>query len=216
MNITILNSILLFIVAFWFVRTLKTVLFWLYLWQLKEYHIGRFLDYFRTQKGRQSLFNKLAIFKSIVLLVVIAYALLSSPSAMYEESIGNIILALALSFFFYIAYPVEGMRTVRQYLSHTLLKPVWTKKTLLLFLILSVVFLAIAVYAISSSLVILLLFDILTPVVVSLVVMGLQPFTVLGRNRLIAQAKQKRDHFKNLMVIGITGSYGKTSTKDFL
>ncbi|MDP2664424.1 MAG: Mur ligase family protein, partial [bacterium] len=216
MNITILNSILLFIVAFWFVRTLKAVLFWLYLWQLKEYHIGRFLDYFRTQKGKQSLFNKLTIFKSIVLLVVITYALLSSPSAMYEESIGNIILALALSFFFYITYPVEGMRTVRQYLSHTLLKPVWTKKTLVLFLILSVVFLAIAVYAISSSLVILLLFDILTPVVVSLVVMGLQPFTVLGRNRLIAQAKQKRDHFKNLMVIGITGSYGKTSTKDFL
>jgi len=37
----------------WFIRETKAILFWLYFWQLKEYHIGRFLDHFRTEKGRR-------------------------------------------------------------------------------------------------------------------------------------------------------------------
>jgi UDP-N-acetylmuramoyl-tripeptide--D-alanyl-D-alanine ligase len=36
------------------------------------------------------------------------------------------------------------------------------------------------------------------------------------RNRIIKKAKCKREKFKNLLVIGITGSYGKTTTKEFL
>lgn len=33
---------------------------------------------------------------------------------------------------------------------------------------------------------------------------------------IVLRAQQKRDEFKNLIVIGITGSYGKTSVKEFL
>ena len=47
----------------WFIRTTKTILFWLYLWQLKEYHIGRFLDHFRTEKGKKLLFTPLNYLK---------------------------------------------------------------------------------------------------------------------------------------------------------
>jgi UDP-N-acetylmuramoyl-tripeptide--D-alanyl-D-alanine ligase len=39
---------------------------------------------------------------------------------------------------------------------------------------------------------------------------------VLLRTQIILLAKRKRSQFKNLLVIGITGSYGKTSTKEFL
>lgn len=40
--------------------------------------------------------------------------------------------------------------------------------------------------------------------------------TVIWRKRYLAKARKKREQFKNLLVIGITGSYGKTSTKEFL
>jgi len=39
---------------------------------------------------------------------------------------------------------------------------------------------------------------------------------VFLRNRLIKAARQKRAGFKDLLVIGVTGSYGKTSTKEYL
>lgn len=43
-----------------------------------------------------------------------------------------------------------------------------------------------------------------------------QFITVIWRKRYLAKARKKREQFKNLLVIGITGSYGKTSTKEFL
>jgi UDP-N-acetylmuramoyl-tripeptide--D-alanyl-D-alanine ligase len=50
----------------------------------------------------------------------------------------------------------------------------------------------------------------------SLIVFVFQPLTVLWKNQIIKNAKRKREQFKDLLVIGITGSYGKTSTKEFL
>ncbi len=44
----------------------------------------------------------------------------------------------------------------------------------------------------------------------------LQIPTIIWRNRFLEKARKKREQFKDLIVIGITGSYGKTSTKEFL
>jgi UDP-N-acetylmuramoyl-tripeptide--D-alanyl-D-alanine ligase len=100
--------------------------------------------------------------------------------------------------------------------------PILTKKTL--FLILVALTVEILVLLVSFSRlpdllwlpVLLVVFDVFTPLIVSKIVLLLQPFTVLARNRIIAKARAKRKSFKNLLVIGITGSYGKTSTKEFL
>ncbi len=40
--------------------------------------------------------------------------------------------------------------------------------------------------------------------------------TIMWRKRYLEKARKKRERFKDLSVIGITGSYGKTSTKEFL
>jgi UDP-N-acetylmuramoyl-tripeptide--D-alanyl-D-alanine ligase len=61
-----------------------------------------------------------------------------------------------------------------------------------------------------------LAFDILTPLIVSSIVILLQPITVFFRNRIIKKAIKKRESLENLSVIGIAGSYGKSSTKEFL
>lgn len=55
-----------------------------------------------------------------------------------------------------------------------------------------------------------------TPFLIILVPLLFQIPTVIWRKGFFKKAKLKRARFKNLLVIGITGSYGKTSTKDFL
>lgn len=57
---------------------------------------------------------------------------------------------------------------------------------------------------------------IFAPVFSSLLILSFQIPTVLWRKTIISKARKKREKFENLTVIGITGSYGKTSTKEFL
>lgn len=175
----------------WAIRTAKAILFWLYLWQLKEYHIGRFLDHFRTAKGKQIFLNpvflgKIALFSALF----------------FSEQFAYVLFAL---------YFLEALQAAKQAYLKKLLKPVLTLKILILLLVL-VVFAAGFVQDPPS----LLLFDILTFVFVSIAVLLFQPFFVWQRSRIIAAARKKREQHKTLIVIGITGSYGKTSTKEFL
>ena len=56
----------------------------------------------------------------------------------------------------------------------------------------------------------------LTIFFIPLLILFFQAPTFIWRRNIIKKATQKRANFKNLLVIGITGSYGKTSVKEFL
>ncbi len=191
---------------FWFLRQIKANLFWLYLWQLKEYHIGRFIDHFRTYKGRRLFFNNLMFVK----LVLLFFA--------YDCPIcWSFVLVISV----FITYLLESSKfAYNVFFKKSLVKPVLTKKTIFL-IIVSFIFVFCWYFFLfnpdlKSFVFYLLLFDVLTPFVVSGIVLVFQPFVVLIRNQVIAKAKRKRAKFKDLIVIGITGSYGKTSCKEFL
>jgi len=191
----------LLLILLWFIRETKAILFWLYFWQLKEYHIGRAIDHFRTQKGKNLIFN-LRNF-----LVIFLFAI--SFSSDY----------FLLSFLMIIAlYSLESFRFLYNLFLKRAKKPVLTIKSLFLFSFLILVTGTYFFKVFSDKFFIswFLAFDILTPFIVSFVVLSLQPLTMFLRNRIIKKAKKKREKFKNLLVIGVTGSYGKTSTKEFL
>ncbi|TSC75714.1 MAG: hypothetical protein G01um101430_208 [Parcubacteria group bacterium Gr01-1014_30] len=57
---------------------------------------------------------------------------------------------------------------------------------------------------------------ILTLVLLPLLVFCAQVITAIWRSFVIAEAAKKRSEMKSLLTIGITGSFGKTSTKEFL
>ncbi len=196
---------LILLIFFWAVRTTKAVLFWLYLWQLKEYHTGRFKAHFQTEKGKRLIWNKIFIGK---LFLLVSFSFLFSYAF----------------FILLFVYFIELSKALLDFLRKRIKKPVLTKKTVFLIIFnLSFVFLIAAYIAIQTKMPLLqglgfwlLLIDILIPLVVSLIVLLSQPLTVLLRNRVLEKAKKKREQFKDLIVIGITGSYGKTSTKEFL
>jgi len=191
----------------WFIRTSKYILFWFYLWQLKEYHFGRFLAHFKTEKGKRLIFNPLQSFKILLALLF----LLNSVIFVW------ILIAL---------YFIEAFLFFRALVNKKIKKPKATKKILFLLSIsfLAIFFFPMKLFVFSQEIVwfslYLLLFDILTPLIVTAIVFIFQPLSVIVRNNIIRKAENKLKNIKSIyggpIVIGITGSYGKTSTKEFL
>lgn len=186
-------------------RETKRLLFWLYLWQLKEYRWGRFLAHFRTSKGKSILKDGKRWLKLFLLLIL----WLSSGWLFYGAGV-----VVGLIFL------VETLKAVWDLQRGSLKTPKLTVKTWVLtgmtlgaeFLVAGAVF----NFELQILLVGLLLFDILTPVVVTSLVWLLEPLVVLFKKRIFGKAGRKRNDLDQLMVVGITGSYGKTSTKEFL
>ncbi|MDP4007047.1 MAG: UDP-N-acetylmuramoyl-tripeptide--D-alanyl-D-alanine ligase [bacterium] len=186
---------------FWYLRTARALLFALYLWQLKEYHMKRFVAHFRTQKGRRLFFHPFVVLK----LGLLALWLFQREAA------------VTLLILLYIGETVLLFNAKRK---RTLLLPVLTRKTAVLILsvlLLQSSFLAAALlFAPGFVFLFLLFFDLFSLLIGSLVVLLWQPYTIFERRRILKRAKEKREKLKELKVVGITGSYGKTSTKELL
>lgn len=199
------NRFLLFLIFLWLFKQIKNYLFWLYLWQLKNYHWGRFLAHFRTGAGKRII--KEEVF-SLVLLASLAFYSL------------NPYFFLG---FFLVVFALEDLAALKNLLNGKLKKPKLTKKIVLLeffSFILLLIFSSVLVYNLCARPFIVLsgvlLLDFLAPFIVSAVVMFFQPLTIVLRNRTIKKAIKKREKLENLLTIGITGSYGKSSVKEFL
>ncbi|MFH0739694.1 MAG: UDP-N-acetylmuramoyl-tripeptide--D-alanyl-D-alanine ligase [bacterium] len=149
------------IIILWFLILAKLLLFWLWLWQVKEYRWKRFKDHFTTQA-----------FKKI------------------------------LSSFWRTKYPKI------------------TKKTALLCLsglLAEIMVIYQSFYFKSNAFYIwVLLSIILAPLAIALLIFIFQIPTIILRKTIIKKAGKKRMGFKDLTVVAITGSYGKTSVKEFL
>ncbi len=189
------NLALLFL---WWIRQIKSILFWLYLWQLKEYRIDRFLAHFQTEKGKRIFRNPLFLFKIFLFFLFFLF-----PSL----------------FFLFFLYFFEALKSALDFLLRRAKTPVFTKKILLLFLATSIFFFIFSFLTLSTKVyfpIFLLGFDIFTPLIVSLILLSFQPIVFFWKIHLFKKAKEKREKFKDLIVIAAVGSYGKTSTKEFL
>jgi UDP-N-acetylmuramoyl-tripeptide--D-alanyl-D-alanine ligase len=192
---------------FWFIWEAKYILFWLYLWQLKEYHTGRFADHFRTSKGKKLLFSFEQIFKLVLLILLFA---------------AGSLFAYLVSILF-LVYFVESLIFARNIYLKNFKKPKRTFKTIFLTLVSLAVVVLFLIFDLKLENVRqvagLAVFDILTPLIISVIVLLFQPFFVFARNIKLKKAKVKMEKMKlvsGVKVVAITGSFGKTSTKEFL
>lgn len=139
------------IIILWFLIFTKLLLFWLWLWQLKEYRLDRFFAHFEAQTFKK---------------FISSFQWLKSPK--------------------------------------------FTKKIIVIFFTCLVAEILLLFYFP------LFLVIILTVFFAPLLILSFQIPTFIWRKIIINKATLKLAKFKNLLVIGITGSYGKTSTKEFL
>ena len=122
-----------------------------------------------------------------------------------------------------LLYSAEAFLFLRGVINKLVKKPVETLKTIFLttisFIIVFLFFVWNTNFEIVEQIRQLLIFDTLTPIIITTVVLFCQPIFVLIRNNTLKKATNKINKIKSevpLKVIAITGSYGKTSTKEFL
>jgi UDP-N-acetylmuramoyl-tripeptide--D-alanyl-D-alanine ligase len=189
------------IIILWFIIFTKKLLFWVWLWQLKEYHLRRFKAHFQTEKGKKIISNYLLKAKLILVLGLFLYFPL-------------------FSYLLILVFLAETLFFLRYILKRTFKRPTLTKKTILILgagFVLGILILH-SFFPLSekSFYIYLLGIDILAPLIFSGLVLAFEPYAISWRKKIIRRATDKRKGFKDLTVIGITGSYGKTSTKEFL
>lgn len=220
----------------WLVRANRQIMFWLYLWQLKEYHWGRFVDHFRTAKGRQIFWNKLFLIKLVLLATGAWFFVLPvdgrtgffDHNSLYDFIDVRVKLMTGFIGAVMLVYAAEAAYTAFSFFRANLLHPRLTKKSVMLIAAAHAV-----VYALSLAALFvfwgelrlldlcfaafsLLLLDILAPFLIGAVVLGLQPLTQIEKNKILARAKTAIEKRPDLTVIGISGSYGKSATKEIL
>lgn len=200
MSILYLLTSLLF-----FVWILQNILFWVSLWQTKEYRLDRLLAHLKeTSQGRILLLSPLNFIKWIGIFVY-PYIIL------YE----NILPLYAMIVF--CIYIYEFARFLEAIFRRRLKRPVLTGKAILLLILTGgLLFVLYSFAIIQQGFLWLLILDKLTPFFIAFFVFSLTIPTMLYQDYIIDKATRKIRTFPDITVIGITGSYGKSSTKEYV
>lgn len=189
---------------FFFVWIVRNTFFWVWLWQLKEYRLDRILIHLReTGQGKKLLFSPVVLFKYFVILSYVLVALNSSLLPPYQAAIFLI--------FFY-----ESILIFRERSTGVIKIPVFTFKAIIITSVSFLFVLALFMIPLVEKFLWILLLDRLLPLAVAFLVFLLYFPTEFYRDYKIEKAAKKIASFKNLLVIGVTGSYGKSSTKNYI
>ncbi|MEK7084873.1 MAG: UDP-N-acetylmuramoyl-tripeptide--D-alanyl-D-alanine ligase [Patescibacteria group bacterium] len=170
-----------------------------YIWQLKEYRWKRFMDFLSTREGKLYLGRYPMLWRTIAATVIFFWPI-------NQHEIILFLLTLILG--------ADAIHTAIVLMRRQFRHPVFTGKALLI-MGASIALEGILIVR-SQDWTILLVFLILRFFLFSGVV-GLFYFpTELLKRVKISRARKKMSRFPNMKVVGITGSYGKTTTKEFL
>ena len=199
-----LNQFLIPIVAIlsivFFVRLIFKALFLIWLFQLKEYRFDRLFVHFReTREGRRFFWTR----RELVLWLVFA-----TPFFYRFPYVVDIYLILVVLVFGY-----EAKAFIEEVRKKQLRRPIFTKKAILLTIL---TLLTVFYLSVPFSSITLMFVDRLLILIVALFVFVLGIVTNVAKTVLIVLAKRKLLQVKNLIVIGVTGSYGKSMTKDLI
>lgn len=201
-------KIILFIIfALWLIKISRDTLFWAYLWQLKEYRLDRMRAHFELKSAQQIFLNKLYLGKIAILM----------SSVLLFWGVWQFFYQIITSAF----YIILGGRSAYTAYKKQIKEPIFTKKALLICGI-SIAPLAISGFlaylkgSATAFLFTIIFLDVVLPLIVAAAVGALKFPSDTLKNKTLLAAKAKRETLKNVLVIGITGSYGKTSIKEYL
>lgn len=190
-------------VAF-FVWTIRNIFFWVGLWQVKEYRFDRmFAHLAETHQGRDILLSWMLFLKILVILLFPFAVLLPEYMRPYQAFITCVFCLQLMLFLKEIA-----LRKVK--------RPVLTAKALFLIACSLAFSLLLFFLPVIEYFLWLLIIDRLLVFFIAFLVAILGVPTEFYRDIKVQRAIKKLSRYKNILVIGITGSYGKSTTKEYL
>lgn len=161
--------------------------------QLKEYRLDRFKTLLCYESGFMKLTTPIGI-------------------TGYILAIGSILLQSPLLFLLSLIITLSSNLWILLTKGLFRFKP--TKKAILIFSL--TLLISSLLYLSSATINKLNLVYLFSPIFLYLVTAVFKPITRLAKDKQISKATNKLKDYPNLKVIGITGSYGKSSTKEFL
>lgn len=173
-----------------------------HLWQVKEWRWDRLHDHLKSEGALRQLFG--VIRPPVVMISVLAAALLLLDA---ETAATGAIAALA------------GL-AVLQFVLRRQPMPAWTTKAKMI-TGLSLIFLMLAGYAATlpwnpAAPLLLPLLVLLAPIFVMMAWAELRPLDSFLKRRILDRATRLREEHPEITVIGVTGSMGKTTTKELI
>lgn len=184
----------------WFVHAVRRTFFLLYFWQLKEYRLDRFLS--SAKENRGIVFPKIIFFPA---LLWVSFFLAEGNGLDY---LWQIITVLFYILFGFISLILLFLRKWR-----------WPKFTFKMTVLCVLVFLTeiiLLLVCAENFLIFVLTLDIFLLLFISFFIAVFQLPVFLAKSAIEKKAARKIQNAGNLIVVGITGSFGKTSTKEFL
>ncbi|HRH23863.1 MAG TPA: Mur ligase family protein [Candidatus Magasanikbacteria bacterium] len=183
----------------WFLSAVLMYAEYCYFWQLKWYRIDRFNDFISTKQGKSLITDPYTVMRILVAIVLFAWQLRVNTMINYA------ILDIFIVDIIYIAY--------RKFKGHYRRPKLSIKAGLIIVGSLIIEYL---VYAFTRNWSLVLLVSSIRLAIISFVVIGINWTTNQIKRIYFKTAEQKLKKYPNLIKIGITGSYGKTSVKELL
>ncbi len=182
----------------WAFHILQRILYTIYFWQLKEY---------RWHRVAGDFIRSIRVFlpkPAIALIVLLLCRLIFSPFYYFFD---NLILAVIIIWGIYSAFLLFNKKWKL---------PKFTKKASLIVALSVLFFVALSYLLAKEFLMFAVLFEIFLPLITFLVAAATNIPSGFIKNTIYKKASEKIKKRKNLITIAICGSYGKTSTKEFL
>jgi len=182
--------------------------FWFFVIQLKEYRLDRFKEYLSTKQWKNAFFN---------MWFIIEFPLFLSAFAIFFHNLLEILLFPTIFYLFLI----ENIFYLWKIFRRKVLKAkntsrlILTKFILFLTILLELYFIIFAWY-INLIFIFLFSLSIFAPIYIFISNFLIFPFVNLMRNKKINKAIWFSNWNKNTIKIWITGSYWKSSVKEFL
>lgn len=199
-----LNQYLLPIVAIlsilFFVRLVFKALFLIWLFQLKEYRFDRLFAHFRqTREGRRFFWSKREFALWLLFVTPFFYR--------FPYVLETYLVLVVLVFGYEAKVFIEEVRKKQ------LRRPTFTKKAILITVL--TLFTVLTLTAPFSSIALMFVDRFLIfPIAFFVFVLGI--VTSAAKTVFVILAKRKLLNMKDIIVIGVTGSYGKSSTKELI
>lgn len=183
----------------WFLSALFDYADFVYLWQLKEYRMDRFFDFLHTRQGKHFWLRANSMWRIPLLALAIFWPV--NNALLFKEILAIVLAAdIGIGFFRYIKKQFR--------------RPVWTAKALAIILL--ALLLEGGVILASRDWSFFAIFLVLRFFLVSGIIYLFSYPTQWIKDWYIFLAAKKLKRFPKLIVIGITGSYGKSSVKECL
>lgn len=189
----------LLILIFWFISAAVDYGEFCYLWQLKEYRWDRFRDFLSTREGKVYWAKYSFFWRSLAALLIFAWPINTTVALKY-----------VILIFFISDVSIQTLR----FLKRRVRFPAKTFRAFIL-VVLSIFFEG-GLFLLTRDWALLFLLIIIRFVVISLFVKISCYPTVALKNFIIKQATRKISKYNKLITIGVTGSFGKTTVKEFL